>query len=210
MEGMEIIPNLFEDIAWGPLLTVTESYYPKMVYEIYANLHKGRVQKMLNTILGILENGIRFYTKNKKCFDPNLYRERGFEELFTKGEVLKRHDGRNEGMLVRGGQDDNDESDEDDEENKEEEAMNVDEDESEEEPEEETFRREMRQKKRQERKQEEEKKTDEALKKAKQKGSFRLFRKKNKRCTKGVSKVIYKEAKDHSRLQNFMKMKWSS
>ncbi|KAI5657380.1 hypothetical protein M9H77_26173 [Catharanthus roseus] len=56
-----------------------------------------------------------------------------------------------EGILVRGGQDDNDESDEDDERNEEEEAMNVDEEKSEEEPEEETFRREMRQKKRQER-----------------------------------------------------------
>ncbi|KAI5683154.1 hypothetical protein M9H77_04382 [Catharanthus roseus] len=51
--------------------------------------------KMLNTILGTPENGIRFYTKNKKCFDPNLYSERRFEELFTKGEVLKRHDDRN-------------------------------------------------------------------------------------------------------------------
>ncbi|KAI5654750.1 hypothetical protein M9H77_31937 [Catharanthus roseus] len=55
-----------------------------------------------------------------------------------------------EGMLVRGGQDDNDESDEDDEGNEGQEAMNVDEEESEEEQEEETFRREMRQKKRQE------------------------------------------------------------
>ncbi|KAI5657041.1 hypothetical protein M9H77_25834 [Catharanthus roseus] len=107
IKGMEIIPNLFEDIGWGPLLTVNELYYPEMIYEFYANLHKRRVNsrvggrdisfdnKMLNTILGTPENGIRFYTKNKKCFDPNLYSERRFEELFTKGEVLKRHDDRN-------------------------------------------------------------------------------------------------------------------
>ncbi|KAI5671661.1 hypothetical protein M9H77_12025 [Catharanthus roseus] len=51
--------------------------------------------RMLNTILGTLENGIRFYTKNKKCFDPNPYSEKRFEELFTKGEVLKSNDDRN-------------------------------------------------------------------------------------------------------------------
>ncbi|KAI5661830.1 hypothetical protein M9H77_21153 [Catharanthus roseus] len=56
-----------------------------------------------------------------------------------------------EGVLVRGAQDDNDENDEDDEENKGQEAMYMDEEENEEEPEEETFRRKMRQKKRQER-----------------------------------------------------------
>ncbi|KAI5682404.1 hypothetical protein M9H77_03632 [Catharanthus roseus] len=55
--------------------------------------------KLLNNILGKLENGIRFYTKNKKCFDPNLYSERRFEELFTKGEVLKRHDNKNVNKL---------------------------------------------------------------------------------------------------------------
>ncbi|KAI5668607.1 hypothetical protein M9H77_18460 [Catharanthus roseus] len=37
---------------------------------------------------------MRFYTKNKKCFDQNLYSERRFEEIFTHGEVLKRHDNR--------------------------------------------------------------------------------------------------------------------
>ncbi|KAI5672702.1 hypothetical protein M9H77_13066 [Catharanthus roseus] len=51
--------------------------------------------RILNTILGTPENVIRFYAKNKKCFDPNLYSDRRFEELFTKGEVLKRHDDRN-------------------------------------------------------------------------------------------------------------------
>ncbi|KAI5657486.1 hypothetical protein M9H77_26279 [Catharanthus roseus] len=199
-----------------------------------------------------------FTPKTKKYFDPNLYSERRFEEIFTKGEALKRHDDRNvdkldaygrllhhmisnivipnighkssitnmhffamlalhehrrmnfrymviehmlstqtsstkflpygcfftkvfqyfvlklvgvgdpiragkiynkhtfkrmgfekneEGMLVRGGQDESDESDEDDEDNEGQEAMNVDEEESEEELEEETYRSEMRQKK---------------------------------------------------------------
>ncbi|KAI5650499.1 hypothetical protein M9H77_36504 [Catharanthus roseus] len=40
------------------------------------------------------QDGMRFYTKNKKCFDQNLYSERRFEEIFTHGEVLKRHDNR--------------------------------------------------------------------------------------------------------------------
>ncbi|KAI5682331.1 hypothetical protein M9H77_03559 [Catharanthus roseus] len=48
MECMEIIPNLFEDIGWGHLLTVNELYYPEMIYEFYSNLHKGRVQKQGN------------------------------------------------------------------------------------------------------------------------------------------------------------------
>ncbi|KAI5667225.1 hypothetical protein M9H77_17078 [Catharanthus roseus] len=48
MEGMEIIPNLFEDTGWGPLLTVNELFYPEMIYEFYANLHKDRVQKQGN------------------------------------------------------------------------------------------------------------------------------------------------------------------
>ncbi|KAI5668018.1 hypothetical protein M9H77_17871 [Catharanthus roseus] len=48
MEGMEIIPNLFEDIGWGPLHTINELYYPEMIHEFYANLHKGRIQKKRN------------------------------------------------------------------------------------------------------------------------------------------------------------------
>ncbi|KAI5654679.1 hypothetical protein M9H77_31866 [Catharanthus roseus] len=103
MKGMEIISNILENISWGPLLTANKLYYPEMIYEFYANLHKGRGggrdisfdDRMLNTIVGTPKNGIRFYTKNKKCFDSNLYSERRFEELFTKEEVLKRHDDRN-------------------------------------------------------------------------------------------------------------------
>ncbi|KAI5683395.1 hypothetical protein M9H77_04623 [Catharanthus roseus] len=57
------------------------------------------------------------------------------------------------------------------------EAMNVDGEESEEE----TFRREMS--------------------KRRGKNELKKLYKKNKRCTKGVSRAIYKEAKDHSRLQ---------
>ncbi|KAI5682441.1 hypothetical protein M9H77_03669 [Catharanthus roseus] len=93
MEGMEITPNLFEDISWGPLLTINEFYYPEMIYEFYYNLHKERVQKqgnipyqwvtsrvggrdisfddrILYTLLGTPENGIRFYTKNKNALIP--------------------------------------------------------------------------------------------------------------------------------------------
>ncbi|KAI5675732.1 hypothetical protein M9H77_06682 [Catharanthus roseus] len=104
-KGMEIIPNIFENIGWGPLLTVNELYYLEMIYEFYANLHKGRVQKQVNITYQRVTSRVGgrdisfddriFYTKNKKCFDSNLYSERRFEELFTKGEVLKRHDERN-------------------------------------------------------------------------------------------------------------------
>ncbi|KAI5676106.1 hypothetical protein M9H77_07056 [Catharanthus roseus] len=115
---MEAIPTLFDLIGWLPLIIINELFYPEMIYEFYANLHKGRIErvdnatfkwvesriggrdiafddKLLNTILDIPQDGIRFYTKNKKCFDPNLYSERHFEDTFTRGEVLKRHDDRN-------------------------------------------------------------------------------------------------------------------
>ncbi|KAI5671394.1 hypothetical protein M9H77_11758 [Catharanthus roseus] len=101
----------------GPLLTIDELWYPGMIYEFYANLHKGIIQKqgnisyqlvtsrvgsrdislddrILNTILGTLENGIRCYTKNKKCFDPNLTVREDLKNYLLKGEVLKRHDDR--------------------------------------------------------------------------------------------------------------------
>ncbi|KAI5657150.1 hypothetical protein M9H77_25943 [Catharanthus roseus] len=107
MECMKIIPNLFNSIGWVSLLTLDELYYPEMIYEFYTNLYKDRAEKVgnithqwlddrfLNNILETPQDGIRFYTKNKKCFDPNLYSERRFEEIFTKGEVLKRHDDTN-------------------------------------------------------------------------------------------------------------------
>ncbi|KAI5669354.1 hypothetical protein M9H77_19207 [Catharanthus roseus] len=122
IRGMEIIPNLFNEIGWGSLLIVNELFHPEMIYEFYANLHKGRVQRvgnithqwvlsrvggrdisfddrLPNIILETPDDDIRFYTKNKKCYDPNLYSERRFEEIFTKGEVLKRHDDRNVNKL---------------------------------------------------------------------------------------------------------------
>ncbi|KAI5681826.1 hypothetical protein M9H77_03054 [Catharanthus roseus] len=50
--------------------------------------------KLLNSILETPEDGMYFYTKNKKCFDPNLYSEKRFEDLFTKGIMLKRSEDR--------------------------------------------------------------------------------------------------------------------
>ncbi|KAI5652858.1 hypothetical protein M9H77_30045 [Catharanthus roseus] len=91
--------------------------------------------RMLNTILGTPENGIRFYTKNKKCFDPNLYigDHIGIGKIYNKHTFKRMGFSRNEeAMLVRGGQGDTDESDEDDEGHEGQEAMNVDEEESEE------------------------------------------------------------------------------
>ncbi|KAI5664004.1 hypothetical protein M9H77_23327 [Catharanthus roseus] len=194
--------------------------------------------RMLNTVLETPKNGIRFYTKNKKCFDPNLYSERRFEGLFTKGLVitlvleksttnvpLKEWYFQEMSISVRGGQDANDESDEDDEGNEEQEVMNVDDEESEEELEEEIFIREMRQKKRQERVEEGQssRSMSQLMDIMSSMQTFmnswfdaldgkildiqeRLIRRK-KRCKKEVSRVIYQEAKDHSRLQDFMKMK---
>ncbi|KAI5672016.1 hypothetical protein M9H77_12380 [Catharanthus roseus] len=120
--GMEAIPHLFELIGWISLLIVNELYYADIIYEVYANLHKGRIEKvdniphqwvltrirgrdiafddrLLSEILETPQDGIRFYTKNKKFFDPNLYSERRFEEIFTREEVLKRHDDRNVNKL---------------------------------------------------------------------------------------------------------------
>ncbi|KAI5663973.1 hypothetical protein M9H77_23296 [Catharanthus roseus] len=196
---MKIILNLFNNIGWVPLLTVNELFYPEMIYEFYANLYKGRVERvgnvphqwvlsrvggrdiafddrLLNNILETPQDGIRFYIKNKKCYDANLYSERRFEEIFTKGEenefwfyghrAYASHTIIIHQMFViwllpyedlsifctqLGGQDKSDEDNEDDERDKEQEEMNVEEDESEKELEEETHRREMRRKKRQER-----------------------------------------------------------
>ncbi|KAI5654371.1 hypothetical protein M9H77_31558 [Catharanthus roseus] len=221
--------------------------------------------RMLNTVLGIPDNGIRFYTKNEKCFDPNLYSERRFEELFTRGEIsptkcfpygcilikvfiyfvlslvgvsdyigvgkiYNRHTikrmgfSRNEeGMLVEYGQDDNDESDEDDKGNEGQEAMNMDKEESKEELEVETFRREMRQKKRQERVEEGQVSGSMsqlmdmiASLQASMNSRFDALDgkisyiqericKKNKRCTKGVSREIYKRSKRSLKTTRFYK-----
>ncbi|KAI5662388.1 hypothetical protein M9H77_21711 [Catharanthus roseus] len=110
---MEAIPHLFEIIGWIPLLIVNELYYVDMIYDFYANLHKGRIKRvdnvphqwivtriggrdiafddrLLNEILDTPQDGIRFYTKNKKCFDPNLHSEKQFvfAEIFTRGEDM--------------------------------------------------------------------------------------------------------------------------
>ncbi|KAI5672225.1 hypothetical protein M9H77_12589 [Catharanthus roseus] len=139
----------WQNIGWGSLLTVNELYYPEMIYEFYANLHKGRVtskvggrdisfdDRMLNIVLGTPENSMRFYTKNKKCFDLNLYicYHIGIGKIYNKHTLKRMGFSRNEEEEEDNGQD----------------AMNIDEEISEEEHEEETFSREMGQKKRQER-----------------------------------------------------------
>ncbi|KAI5663319.1 hypothetical protein M9H77_22642 [Catharanthus roseus] len=118
MGGMEIIPALFHDISWGSLLIVNEPFYPMMLYEFYANLQRGRNQfgrnaitsrvngknilvddKLLNSILETPEDRMRFYTKNKKYFDQNPYSEKRFEEILTKGIVLKRSEDRTTAKL---------------------------------------------------------------------------------------------------------------
>ncbi|KAI5653522.1 hypothetical protein M9H77_30709 [Catharanthus roseus] len=48
MQGIEAIPHLFEIIGWIPLLIVNELYYVDMIYEFYANLHKGRIERVDN------------------------------------------------------------------------------------------------------------------------------------------------------------------
>ncbi|KAI5680389.1 hypothetical protein M9H77_01616 [Catharanthus roseus] len=113
MGGIEIIPALFHDIGWGSLLIINEPFYPMMLYVFYANLQRDRNQiggnaitsrvngknnviddNLLNSILETPEDEMCFYTKNKKCFDQNLYSEKRFEEIFIKGIVLKRSEDR--------------------------------------------------------------------------------------------------------------------
>ncbi|KAI5668005.1 hypothetical protein M9H77_17858 [Catharanthus roseus] len=191
MGGMEIIPTLFQDIGWGSLLIVNEFFFPMMLYEFYANLQRGRIQtggnvvtsrlngknivfddRLLNSILETPEDGMLFYTKNKKFFDPNLYSEKrcsnilrslSLDQITTligNGKIYNQNTfktmgfSRNEdGKLIRGVQEEDSENSEKEEE-KEEEEGNEPEDMDEEsgsETEEERFRRETRKKKRQER-----------------------------------------------------------
>ncbi|KAI5664536.1 hypothetical protein M9H77_23859 [Catharanthus roseus] len=71
MRGMEIIPALFHDIGWGSLLIMNELFYLMMLFEFYANLQRGRTQS-----------------------GGNVVTSRRFEEIFTKGIVLKRSEDR--------------------------------------------------------------------------------------------------------------------
>ncbi|KAI5671037.1 hypothetical protein M9H77_11401 [Catharanthus roseus] len=98
MGGMEIIPALFHDIGWGSLLIVNEPFYPMILIAKGVNGKNIVVDdKLLNSILETPEDGMCFYTKKKKkrkYFDQNLYSEKRFEEIFTKGIVLKRSEDR--------------------------------------------------------------------------------------------------------------------
>ncbi|KAI5681144.1 hypothetical protein M9H77_02371 [Catharanthus roseus] len=82
MEVMEIIPNFFEEIGWGPSLTVNELYYHEMI---------------LNFLLIYIKE--EFKSKEILLINGLHLGEKRFEELFTKGEVLKRHDDRNVNKL---------------------------------------------------------------------------------------------------------------
>ncbi|KAI5653604.1 hypothetical protein M9H77_30791 [Catharanthus roseus] len=94
MQGMEAIPHLFEIIGWIPLLIVNELYYVDMIYEFYANLHRGRIERVDNVPHQWIVTRIG---GRDIAFDDRL--ERRFEEIFTRGEVLKRHDDRNVNKL---------------------------------------------------------------------------------------------------------------
>ncbi|KAI5659309.1 hypothetical protein M9H77_28102 [Catharanthus roseus] len=185
MEGMEIIPDLFNDISWRPLLTVNE--LERRFEEIFT---KGEVLKRHDDInVSKLDAyGRLMHHMISNIIIPNV----GHNDLIGAGKIYNKHtfkimgfEKNEEGMLVRGGQDESDEDDEDNEGNEGQEEKNIDEEESKTEQEEETFRRELRQKRRQER-----------------------VKKKKTRCTREVSRVIYKEAKYHLRQQEFfIKMK---
>ncbi|KAI5652454.1 hypothetical protein M9H77_29641 [Catharanthus roseus] len=118
MQGMEVIRNLFNMIGWVPLLTVNELPYPEIIYEFYANLHKGRIERVENIphqwVLSRI--GGRDFT-----FDDRAIRTRC--------------------------QNESDKDDEEDDNDTEQEERNVDEEESDLEPEEETHRREISRKK---------------------------------------------------------------
>ncbi|KAI5666574.1 hypothetical protein M9H77_16427 [Catharanthus roseus] len=177
MEGMEIIPNLFEDIGWGSLLTVNKLYYPEITYESYENLHMGRIQRH--------ENMNHQWHMISNIVIPNV----GHKSYITNNHsfvmlALHEHRRMNFGYMAIehiGGQDDDEESDKDDEYNEGQEAINVEEEESEEEQEEEIYRREMNRKISdiQERVMEMEAKDkgedERGMKKDKQEGSYKLL-----------------------------------
>ncbi|KAI5669448.1 hypothetical protein M9H77_19301 [Catharanthus roseus] len=166
MQGMEAIPHLFEIIGWIPLLIVNELYYVDMIYEFYANLHKGRIERVDNvphqwivTRIGgrdiafndrlrmnfgymAIEHMMATQSSSTKCLSyGKIYTQQIFKRMgFEKDE---------DGTFIRGGQGDDDNDEEDDDEN--EEDMDMEEEDSDEETEVEIQRRETRQKKRQER-----------------------------------------------------------
>ncbi|KAI5678264.1 hypothetical protein M9H77_09214 [Catharanthus roseus] len=91
----------------GKQLAWSETPLDKFI-SFYATLQRGRTQsaenavtsrvngkniafddKLLNSILKTPEDGMCFYTKNKKCFDPNLYSEKRLEEIFIKGIIVE-------------------------------------------------------------------------------------------------------------------------
>ncbi|KAI5652976.1 hypothetical protein M9H77_30163 [Catharanthus roseus] len=109
---------------------------------------EGTVQKQENITYQWVTSGIfQYFVLNLVRIGDHI----GLEKIYNKHIFKRMGSSRNEeGMLVRGGQEDDD-KEEDEEEDEGQDAMKVDKEVSEEEPEEETFRRKMKQKKRQER-----------------------------------------------------------
>ncbi|KAI5663860.1 hypothetical protein M9H77_23183 [Catharanthus roseus] len=174
MQGMEALPHLFDLIGWIPLLIMNELYYVDMIYEFYANLHKGRIEKVddiphqwvLTRIGGrdiafndrrmnfgyiAIEHMLATQSSSTKCLPYGCFITKIFKYFIYNQQAFKRmgFEKNEEGPFIRGGQEGDDDDAEDDDEDQE--GMNVEEEESEEETEAEIHRRETRQKKRQER-----------------------------------------------------------
>ncbi|KAI5668026.1 hypothetical protein M9H77_17879 [Catharanthus roseus] len=97
MGVMKIILTLFHEIGWGSLLIVNEPFYPIMLYEFYANLQRGRNQFGGIAITSSV-NGKNIVADDKLLNSiletPRDGTEKRFEEIFTKGIVLKRSENR--------------------------------------------------------------------------------------------------------------------
>ncbi|KAI5654579.1 hypothetical protein M9H77_31766 [Catharanthus roseus] len=138
LSDIEVIPNI------GHKSSITNMFSFVMLA-----LHEYR---RMNFGYMAIEHMLATQTSSTKCLsygcfltkigDPIRARNINNKHTFKRISFAKNE----EGMLVRGGQDDDDERDEDDERNEGQEAMDIDEEESETEPEEDTYRREMRKK----------------------------------------------------------------
>ncbi|KAI5666980.1 hypothetical protein M9H77_16833 [Catharanthus roseus] len=176
VQGMQAVPNLFEMIGWTSLLTVNELYYVEMIYEFYANLHKGRIERVDNiphqwvlTRIGgreiafddtrrmnfgymAIEHMLAIQSSSTKCLPYGCFITKILQHFIYNQQTFKRmgFEKNEEGAFIQGGQEEGDDDDKEDD-DEDQEGMNVEEEASEEETETEIQRRETRQKKRQER-----------------------------------------------------------